>query len=178
MVFLNLIFLYFQLFNLTLQLRVFEEEIFELLDSKVLLGILFLFLHFEVVLIKNAQKLNCTVNKCGEYKIGQSTVTITEFTKKPSKINTDNKIIYADLSDFDFNFELRTRQDGDVIQPFGMTGHQKLKKYLNSKKIPNHEKDKLIMLAQGNEILWICAYGTSEKIRVKVNPTHKLEIKE
>ena len=133
---------------------------------------------FEAVLIENTPKLNCKIDKCGEYKIGNTTISITEFTQKPSKINIDNKIIYADFSNFDFNFELRTRQDGDVIQPFGMSGHQKLKKYLNSKKIPNHEKNKLIVLAQGNEILWVCTQGTSEKIRVKVNPTHKLEIKE
>jgi tRNA(Ile)-lysidine synthase len=83
----------------------------------------------------------------------------------------------VDLSAVDFDFELRNRKDGDIIQPFGMNGHQKLKKYLNSKKIPNHKKDELIFLAQGNEILWAVDLGLSDKIKVTTKPTHKIEVK-
>ncbi len=74
------------------------------------------------------------------------------------------------------NLEFRHRFDGDIIQPLGMLGTQKLKKYLNSKKIPNHEKDDLLFLARGNEILWAIGLGLSEKIRVKTNPTHKIKV--
>ena len=82
-----------------------------------------------------------------------------------------------DLSAFvDFNFELRNRRDGDIIQPLGMNGHQKLKKYLNSRKIPNHEKDNLLLFTKENEVLWVAGIGLSEKVRVKEKPTHKIEI--
>ena len=86
-------------------------------------------------------------------------------------------IVYVDLSAVDFDFELRNRNDGDIIQPLGMNGHQKLKKYLNSKKIPNYQKDELLFLAQGNEILWAINLGLSDKIKVKNKPTHKIEVK-
>ena len=58
-----------------------------------------------------------------------------------------------------------------------MNGHQKLKKYLNSKKIPNHIKDELLFLTQGKEILWAPNIGLSDKIKVTKNPTHKIEVK-
>ena len=72
-------------------------------------------------------------------------------------------------------FELRTRQDGDIIKPLGSSGTQKLKKYLNTKKIPNHEKDNLFFLTQGNEILWAINLGISDKIKVTTHPTHRLK---
>ena len=83
-------------------------------------------------------------------------------------------VIYADLSGLDFDFELRTRRDGDFICPYGLVGSQKLKKYLNAKKIPNHEKDGLLFLTQGKEILWAINLGISDKIKVNTNPTHKI----
>ena len=83
-----------------------------------------------------------------------------------------------DFSSFvDFNFELRNRRDGDIICPKGLDGHQKLKKYLNARKIPNHEKDSIILLACGNEILWVAGIGISEKIKVKAHPTHRISIR-
>lgn len=79
---------------------------------------------------------------------------------------------YVDLTDIAIDFEIRTRKDGDIIQPFGLSGSQKLKKYLNAKKIPNHEKDKLLFLTSGKEVLWAIGIGISDKIKVTTKPTH------
>jgi tRNA(Ile)-lysidine synthase len=43
--------------------------------------------------------------------------------------------------------ELRSRRNGDVIQPAGFAGHKKLKKYLNEKKVPFRERDRIAVLA-------------------------------
>ena len=50
-----------------------------------------------------------------------------------------------------------------------------MKKYLNSKGIPRHNRDKIWMLTQENEILWALGVGLSNKIGVKDKPTHVLE---
>ena len=83
-----------------------------------------------------------------------------------------SKLVSAD----EINFTLRHRKDGDKIQPLGSKGSQKLKKYLNEKKIPQHEKDKLIFLCKDNEILWAAGIGISEKIKVAQKPTHMLKL--
>lgn len=132
--------------------------------------------YFEIISQKESENLFLKIDKCGEYYLGNLKISISECDKMSEKMQKDGRIIYADLSDYDFNFELRTRQEGDIIQPFGMKGHQKLKKYLNSKKIPNHEKDSLILIAKESEIIVVCGVGTSDKIRVKTKPTHKIEI--
>ncbi len=118
-----------------------------------------------------------TINKEGKYTIGKYTFEIEKFNKTVKKFPpSQDDVAYADLSKLEFNFELRTRQDGDIISPYGLKGSQKLKKYLNEKKIPNHEKDNLLLLAQGKEILWAINLGISDKIKVVKNPTHRLKI--
>ena len=78
--------------------------------------------------------LSLNILKAGRYETEQYIFELDEFTKDVKKFpeDTDNTA-YVDLSKIEINFELRTREDGDYIQPFGMQGSQKLKKYLNRK---------------------------------------------
>lgn len=75
------------------------------------------------------------------------------------------------------DFTLRHRQDGDFIQPLGTDGIQKIKKYLNEKKVPKHKKDSIVFLCNGNEVLWAAGLGISDKIKVKNQPTHLIELR-
>lgn len=134
--------------------------------------------YFELIQEKKSENISIKINKTGEYKNGRVTVDIRECNSISDKTyKPSGRVVFVDLSAVDFDFELRNRKDGDIIQPFGMNGHQKLKKYLNAKKIPNHKKDELLFLAQGNEILWSVGLGLSDKIKVKTKPTHKIEVK-
>ncbi|MBP3846592.1 tRNA lysidine(34) synthetase TilS [bacterium] len=134
--------------------------------------------HIKLLKKYHNEKISIKINQSGEYKNGRITVNICECNRMPDKTDKlSGGIVYVDLSAVDFDFELRNRNDGDIIQPLGMNGHQKLKKYLNSKKIPNYQKDELLFLAQGNEILWAINLGLSDKIKVKNKPTHKIEVK-
>lgn len=62
-----------------------------------------------------------------------------------------------------------------LFTPLNSGGKQKLKKYLNEKKIAKHIKDKMLFLAQNSEILWAPGLGISDKIKVATNPTHVLK---
>ena len=50
-------------------------------------------------------------------------------------------------------------------------------KYLNEKKIPAHEKDKLILLTRDKEVFWVAGVGLSDKIKVTDKPTHVIKLK-
>lgn len=116
------------------------------------------------------------ITKEGKYEDNNYIFEIEKFEKTVKKYPKENEnTAYINLKNLDFDFEIRTRQDGDIIKPFGLGGTQKLKKYLNSKKIPNHEKNSLLFLAQGNEILWAINLGISDKIKVVSNPTHRIK---
>lgn len=113
------------------------------------------------------------IDKEGIYATDKYIFELQKCNSEVEEFPKDTKnIAYIDLTDTAIDFEIRTRKDGDIIYPFGLNGSQKLKKYLNSKKIPNHEKDSLLFLTKGKEILWAIGIGISDKIKVKTKPTH------
>lgn len=122
---------------------------------------------------KNTEEIS--ISKCGKYEFEDYIFSIEKYNKDIEKFPND-KEFKAYISVDEINFTLRHRKDGDKIQPLGSKGSQKLKKYLNEKKIPQHEKDKLIFLCKDNEILWAAGIGLSEKIKVAQKPTHMLKL--
>lgn len=85
-------------------------------------------------------------------------------------------LAYVNLDYVGFDLTLRTRREGDYITPFGMFGSMKLKKYLNSRAVAQHDKDNLILLCQGSEVLWVAGVGLSNKLKVVNKPTHVIEL--
>ena len=123
---------------------------------------------------KNTEEI--LIDKCGEYNFEDYIFSIKKYTDSVKQFPSDKDykaLIYTDK----INFVLRHRKNGDIINPLGAKGTQKLKKYLNEKKIPQHKKDKLIFLCRGNEILWAAGLGLSDKIKVAQNPTHMITLK-
>ena len=68
------------------------------------------------------------------------------------------------------NCVFRTRRQGDVFTKFG-GGTKSLKKYLIDKKIPQRQRDSLLLLACGSEILVICGVEISDTVRVDEGAT-------
>lgn len=134
--------------------------------------------HKYIMLIKKIQKNNSEIKigKEGTYKFGNYEFNIRKCNKMPSEFpkDSENKA-YIELKDI--NFTLRTRKNGDIIQPLGTQNTTKLKKYLINKSIPQHEKDNIILLCKDNEIMWVSGYGISEKIKVVNKCTHVLTLK-
>ena len=114
----------------------------------------------------------------GELKCGNKTLIIKAYEEKELFVfpEATANFVYVDLSKIKLPLELRHRQDGDVINPFGMSGSMKLKKYLNSKGVPRHNRDVLYILANDNEVLWVVGVGISNKIGVSGKPTHVIEL--
>ena len=114
----------------------------------------------------------------GEYKIGDKTLSIKKYVDKDIFVfpEATSNFAYVDLSEVKFPLILRTRHDGDVIRPFGMTGSMKLKKYMNAKGVAKHNRDRILLLCSEEEVLWVLGVGLSSKIGVRTKPTHVLEV--
>lgn len=117
------------------------------------------------------------ITQNGTYRIGNYEFSIQPCKENPKEFPSDKEnIAYISLENYE-NLTIRGRKDGDIIQPLGMFGSQKLKKYLNEKKIPKHEKDNIVFLCKDKEILWAAGLGISEKIKVVSKPTHVIKLK-
>ena len=62
--------------------------------------------------------------------------------------------------------EIRTRQPGDFIRPFGMNGRKSLQNYFVDRKVPRELRDRLPLLCIGQEVLWVPGFGVSESCRI------------
>lgn len=127
---------------------------------------------------KFSENINVIIDDLGEYYIGDKKLTIKKYEEKELFVfpEATSNFVYVDLSKIKMPLTIRTRQDGDMISPFGMSGSMKLKKYLNSKCIPRHNRDNLLLLTDKKEILWVIGVGISNKIGVVDTPTHVIEI--
>lgn len=106
------------------------------------------------------------------------TVEITEWSGGNPEMfpGASDNSAFVDLSNIKMPLYLRTREAGDRIQPLGMKEKVRLKKYLINKGIPQHERDKLLLLTNEEEVLWVIGVGLSELIKVKTLPTHIIRV--
>ncbi|MCI5649284.1 MAG: tRNA lysidine(34) synthetase TilS [Fusicatenibacter sp.] len=91
--------------------------------------------------------------------------------------NVENKYTKCfDCDKISGNLVLRTRKSGDylTINPSG--GRKKLKDYMIDAKIPREQRDSVLLLADGDEILWIVGYRTGERHRVEANTRNIIQI--
>jgi len=116
------------------------------------------------------------INKEGIYNFDDKKFIIKKYTDEIDVFPKDSEYRAFICLDSE-NLKLRHRLNGDLIKPLGCNGTQKLKKYLNEKKIPNHMKDELILLCNDKEVLWVAGVGISDKIKVKDKPTHFIELR-
>lgn len=74
------------------------------------------------------------------------------------------------------NAVFRTRKSGDYLVINASGGRKKLKDYLIDCKIPRKERDNLLLLAEGNEILWVVGYRMGESAKISGNTKQMIEI--
>lgn len=89
-------------------------------------------------------------------------ISSEELTSVPKSFNT----IYIDADKIKHDLVIRNREQGDVFSPIGMKGSKKLKDYFIDKKIPREKRDQVLLLADGNEIVWILGSIISEKYKI------------
>jgi tRNA(Ile)-lysidine synthase len=95
-------------------------------------------------------------------------IKLIAINELPSIIKNPN-IVYLDADKIKHDLILRSREMGDVISPIGMKGSKKLKEYFIDKKVPKDKRDQVMLLADGNEIVWILGSIISEKYKITSN---------
>lgn len=65
-----------------------------------------------------------------------------------------------------FNLRLRTREEGDYISVYADGRTKKLKNYFIEQKIPVQYRDRVLLVADGSEIVWIVGFRVSETYKI------------
>ncbi|MDF2520012.1 MAG: tRNA(Ile)-lysidine synthetase [Clostridia bacterium] len=97
-----------------------------------------------------------------DLKLSVTKVDRSQLTSIPKR----NDTVYIDASKVKQELIIRNRQSGDMFSPIGMKGSKKLKDYFIDKKIPRENRDNILLIADGNEVVWIVGSIISEKYKI------------
>ena len=120
----------------------------------------------HVTICLNESNLTCSLNGTQAegipFKLG-ATVTplgVVEVSECPLENS-----LRLDVDNVPQTAVFRTRKTGDVFTKFG-GGTKLLKDYLIDRKIPQRQRDKLLLVADGSEVLVICGVEISDRVKV------------
>ncbi len=87
--------------------------------------------------------------------------------------------IYTKWFDYDIimdTLEIRTRRSGDIITVDKNGSRQKLKSYFINQKVPSELRDKIPLIVDGSDIVWIPGYRVSSAYQVTKDTKQVLQI--
>lgn len=103
------------------------------------------------------------------------TVNIRVFPYKSSfKIPTSEYTKWFNYDKINNSLQFRTRKTGDIISVGN--GNKKLKKFMIDEKIPVNKRDKLYILADGGNVLWIPGYRMGDYYKLGDDSGRVLEV--
>lgn len=114
---------------------------------------------YDIIPKKNMEYDICLAGRRAKLKVEKS-----EYNDEIFKENQYTKWINCDT--IDGNLLLRTRRDGDYIIVDEKGSRKKLKDYLIDKKIPREARDRIWLLARGNEVIWIIGYRLNASYKI------------
>ena len=123
---------------------------------------------FETMIPSSLQKINLPG---GELLLqSKSKIEYAEFTM-------EENIAFIDASLLHFPLGVRTWKNGDSFYPLGMNQKKKLSDYFIDKKWPIHQKNKKLLLMNGEDIVWILGDRLDHRYRITNNTTSVLKMK-
>ena len=96
---------------------------------------------------------------------GQIFSAVVEEAGENEKIPTKRYTKWFDYDKIKQGMVLRNRKPGDYLAN-GAGSHKKLKDYFIDQKVPREDRDRMILLADGNHIMWAVGMRISEEYKI------------
>lgn len=120
----------------------------------------------------------CFNPNVSEYEIGKYHITCKVFDRKLGVNNTEKSgTKWFDYDIIKSSISFRTRRPGDYITIHEDGRTQKIKAYFINEKVPQEQRDEILLVTEGNHVLWVCGYRDNCAYRVTEHTKHILEIK-
>jgi tRNA(Ile)-lysidine synthase len=101
--------------------------------------------------------------------------TMRVFSYSGEPVPTGEYTKWFDYDKINTSVVFRCRKPGDYIA-LGKTGRKSVASYMTDRKIPNNERDRIMLAADGDHIMWIVGYRISEAYKVTETTVNVLEI--
>lgn len=85
----------------------------------------------------------------------------------PEAMGGDRHTAYIDLAALRLPLQVRFRRAGDRFHPLGAPGSKKLKAYLIDKKVPRSERDRVPLVINRGEIVWVVGYQLADSVKIR-----------
>lgn len=82
------------------------------------------------------------------------------------RFTRNSNIEFVDAAKISQTLTLRTWRDGDRFRPLGMTGEKKVSDFLIDSKISLDRKREVLVVADGDKIIWVCGMRLDDRYRV------------
>ena len=94
--------------------------------------------------------------------------SFTMLENAASYISNDPHIAFVDAARISLPLQLRKWRQGDYFYPLGMgMKKKKISRYFIDQKIPLHDKEKIWILEQNKQIVWLAGYRLDERCKIK-----------
>ncbi len=107
---------------------------------------------------------------------GELTLRLAEPDLQEMTRNNDPHIAYLDAAEIKFPLTSRHWLKGDYFYPLGMDHQRKLSDYFTDRKLAVNEKEKVRLLLNGEQIIWIVSERIDQRYRLTENTKKVLEL--
>ena len=144
------------------------------------------FIGADTVLVRRSETVIEKAEKCdvvklnipGDVQFKECCSIITSVLKNINGNINDKKCVYFNLSEIHPPLVVRTRRNGDKFSPFGMNKKKKIKDFFIDEKVPFWERDKIPLVVDTKDILWIVGLRRSDLAKVGDKTERVLKIEE
>jgi tRNA(Ile)-lysidine synthase len=96
---------------------------------------------------------------------------------KKFRADKGNYIEWFDLDGIRLPITVRFRRPGDRFWPLGMAEEKRVGKFLTSAKMPEASRQKILVIADSEKIIWLCPVRISEQAKVTSRTKKALQLK-
>jgi len=136
-------------------------------------------LPFDLVAVNDYDKLTVISNsyydsiaQCVLHPVTVGATPTPYGTVNLSQTQPDQPCLQIDLDKLPPTAVIRTPQQGDVFTKFG-GGTKPLVRYLIDKKVPQRQRNKLLLVADGNNVLVVCGVEIADAVKIDQNTKNK-----
>ncbi|MTI46497.1 MAG: tRNA lysidine(34) synthetase TilS [Firmicutes bacterium] len=106
------------------------------------------------------------------------TIETKVINKEDLNFNSKDRFIkYFDYDKINGDLSVRNRNPGDRFIPLGMKGSKKIKDFYIDEKIPREDRDRIPLVVDNKNIIWVVGYRISDIYKVTECTKRILEIK-